>query len=76
MKNTGKCPKCGQTNIITIPAESRLYNAVSGMTAFTLVYCQRFVCGECGFVEQWMANEDDIKVLKKRYPQQGAPEAP
>lgn len=68
MKKTGKCPKCGRSDIVTIFASESVYgNIISGKTIFTLIRCQRFVCCCCGFIEEWVEDKEDIDKLKERY---------
>ncbi len=56
MKNTGKCPKCGCTEIVTF--------AIQGPSAYVTfggrvpkqggMRLDRYACGNCGFVEEWL----------------------
>jgi predicted nucleic-acid-binding Zn-ribbon protein len=72
MKNTGKCPKCGGTEIIEVPG-----SGLEGMNgncswiqigAFrSQVWLKRFVCGSCGFSEEWIDDKSDIEKLRNKY---------
>lgn len=65
MKNTGKCPKCTSKDIILIPDAKNFYGgAISrGLIANTAI--QRYVCFSCGFTEEWINNEEELKKLKR-----------
>lgn len=65
MKNTGTCPKCNGREIITIPPILIYGNTVSA-GLFHRVRCSRCVCGHCGYIEEWV-EQDDIEKLRKRY---------
>ena len=68
MKTTGKCPKCGGTDLIVIPPSYGVRgNIISGQTIFSFVRCQRYVCGDCGFIEEYVGKQDDIESLRRRY---------
>ena len=59
MKNTGKCPKCGGTHIIRVPDNARRYGSgnniyTSKVTLFGKIPVIRYVCYDCGYVENWV----------------------
>ena len=67
MKNTGKCPKCGESDLIYVPG-SVAYgvgnNIMIGLTILSAVRVNRYVCATCGFTEEWINLEDIAKVQK------------
>ena len=70
MKNTGICPKCDSINSVRIPGQTGavgIGNNISiGSVIPTLVDVSRYLCSECGFVEEWIVDKEDIeKVVKK-----------
>lgn len=71
MKNNKRCPKCSSTDIIEIPGKVGPFgtgnNISAGMTIFTSVKVTRFLCEKCGFSEEWVGPEKDLKKLKKEY---------
>jgi hypothetical protein len=67
VKTTGKCPKCGGTDLIVIPPITIYGNVISGRTIFTIIRCARYVCGACGFIEEYVEDQADIETLKRRY---------
>ena len=70
MKTTNKCPKCGSNKIIRIEGDIRGYgagnNIMVGMTIFSAVKVNRYLCCECGFSEEWI-DPEDIIALRERY---------
>ncbi len=38
-----------------------------GVTIFNAVKVTRFLCGSCGFSEEWVESTDDIARIKKKY---------
>lgn len=51
MKNNVSCPKCGGTEIIKIPGKAGAYgsgnNIMIGMTIFSAILVNRYVCSDC-----------------------------
>ncbi len=70
MKMKNKCPKCGSSDIIMIPGKAGAYgtgnNIQVGWSNFSAVLVDRYVCGECGYSEEWIEKED-LPTLKKKY---------
>lgn len=70
MKNPHKCPKCGSNELGKVPGSARAYgvgnNIVVGLTYFSAVLVDRYVCCSCGFSEEWI-NQAGIQKLKKKY---------
>jgi hypothetical protein len=54
---TGVSMKSGWHNSNTIP--------ISGFKTAAL---DNYVCGQCGFVESYIAKEKDLEAIKKRWP--------
>ncbi len=66
MKNRGVCRKCKSHDIIRIDAK------LEGGTVIYLglmdsVALSRFICGNCGFTEEWLEGEEEIDKLKRRF---------
>ena len=54
MKATGRCPKCGSTELYS--PEPGLYNSFPlGFAGGAKV--QRMVCCDCGYTEEWVEDE-------------------
>ena len=58
MKNNKMCPKCQSTNIIRIDGYVGSHgagnNVMLGMTIFSAVNVNRYICCDCGFTEEWI----------------------
>jgi ribosomal protein S27AE len=69
MNTTGKCVKCGGESIVRIPGRVGPYgagdNIRAGFTIFSSVKVTRFLCGTCGYLEEWVESADDIAKLYK-----------
>ena len=67
MKETKKCPKCKSEDIMRVNGSSRGYgagnNIMIGMTVFSAINVNRYICCNCGFCEEWI-NKEDIPKLK------------
>ena len=71
MKNSKNCPKCQNNEIIRIPGEARAFgagnNILVGRTIFSAAKVTRYLCGSCGFSEEWVESVDDIASIRKKY---------
>ncbi len=69
MKNTRICPKCGSSDIVMVPGKAGAYgvgnNIQVGLTNFSAILVNRYVCCSCGFSEEWIEREDIPKLKKK-----------
>lgn len=67
MKNSKTCPKCRSGNIVRIDGYAGAYGSgndvMTGASIFSAVNVNRYICGECGFTEEWIDKEDLDKVL-------------
>ena len=70
MKNNNRCPKCDGSSIIFIEGYAGAYgsgnNIRVGLTMFSAAKVDRYVCGGCGYSEEWIRQED-IPILKNKY---------
>lgn len=68
MKNTKICPKCNSSDILIVDGYAGAYgsgnNIMTGMTIFSAVKVDRYICCSCGFTEEWI-NTKDMDKLKK-----------
>jgi predicted nucleic-acid-binding Zn-ribbon protein len=71
MQKSKTCPKCKNTEIISIPGEVRAFGAGNnisvGASIFSAVKVTRYLCASCGFSEEWIESADDIAKIKKKY---------
>lgn len=71
MKNTKICPKCHSNDIVRIDGSVGSYgsgnNIALGMTVFSYIKVNRYICCSCGFTEEWIDKEDiqEIKISKR-----------
>lgn len=71
MKNTNRCPKCGGYEILFVEGRVGAYgsgnNIITGVTIFSGIKVDRYVCGTCGYSEEWIRREDipAIRKMKK-----------
>lgn len=70
MKNTRICPKCGDSNIVRIDGYTGAYgsgnNILTGVTLFSSVNVNRYICCSCGFTEEWIDQEDIEKIRRSK----------
>ena len=70
MKITKICPKCQSSNIIRIDGYSGAYgsgnNVITGSTIFSAVNVNRYICGSCGYSEEWIDQKDIEKVKNSK----------
>ena len=67
MKNTNICPKCGSQDIIRVlsnPMNKGADRIPVGWTIFTAIPVTRYLCGACGYSEEWIDNPDDIERVR------------
>jgi ribosomal protein S27AE len=71
MRNSKTCSKCQSTDIVRIPGMTGAFgagnNIVVGATIFSSVKVTRYLCGSCGFTEEWIDAGADIAKVKKKY---------
>lgn len=70
MKNTKKCTKCNSENIVRIPGSNAIgvgNSIMVGRTVGSAVNVTRYLCCECGFLEEWIDSREDIESIIKKY---------
>ncbi|HCC34134.1 MAG TPA: hypothetical protein DEQ02_00245 [Ruminococcaceae bacterium] len=71
MKFTKECPKCHSNDIIRIPGETQSggmgNNIRAGVTVFSAVMVTKYLCCNCGFIEEWVDSPQDMAKAKKYY---------
>ena len=64
MKTEGRCPKCDSEAIKRIPGEGQSKIGVpTGMRSWVPV--TRYICTECGFIEQYVEGGDALRKIAK-----------
>jgi ribosomal protein S27AE len=73
-QTTKVCPKCGSCDIIIIPGSVNTFgagdNIPTGLTiigGLIAVKVTRYLCGGCGFIEEWIDDAEDRERIKKKY---------
>ena len=68
MKNTKKCPKCSGEDILVIRGLVRDSGDNFIPAGFlNNIPVHRYVCGNCGYTEEWIDHKDDLESLKDWY---------
>jgi ribosomal protein S27AE len=71
MKTTSTCAKCGSSDILRIPGQTGPFGAGNnipvGRTIFASIHVARFICGQCGYSEEWVEVASDLAKLRERY---------
>lgn len=70
MKNTEISPKCQANDIVRIPGKVGAYgvgnNIIMGVATFNAIKVTRYLCGTCGFSEEWIDDRRDLEKLKNK----------
>jgi len=71
MKNTGTCPKCGSRAVIRVPDNAHRYLAnsicITRVVTVRRVPVARYVCRDCGYVEDWVENRHERDEIEKAW---------
>ena len=72
MKNSKCCPKCHSENIVRVPDNPARYASgnniyTTNMTLFGKIPVIRYVCCNCGYVENWVENRHELVEIKKTF---------
>ena len=71
MKNSATCPKCQSQEIYRVPhnpmngADPRIQTGLTDLSGFPVT---RYLCGQCGFLEEWIAAPGDLRKLVGQLP--------
>lgn len=71
MKNTKQCPKCNGVKILFVPGYEGAYGSGNNIPAGffkSAVKVNRYICGTCGYSEEWI-NREDIEKIESKYTQ-------
>lgn len=71
MKLSKTCPKCRATDVVRIPGTAGAFGAGNnisvGRTVFSSVTVTRYLCGACGFSEEWIDDPAEIGKVKAKF---------
>lgn len=62
MKNTKICPKCQNVDIVRI---ARPNNSI--IPGFGGVILSKYICLNCGYLEEWIEVKEDLEKIKKKF---------
>ena len=65
MKN-GKCPKCESTDVLRVAKRYPEPRGVVGVTLWSKVPVDDYICGACGFRETYISDLADLDKIKKK----------
>lgn len=66
MKKLKVCPKCQSQNIINLENSPLHTQFTSIKTGFmTVANIEVYICGDCGYFEQYIKNTSDLDKIKK-----------
>ena len=70
VKRGNPCLKCGSKSIAYLPGgllADQNYAVVAGFLALgsTRFRIARYVCGTCGYTEEWVDREDDLEKVRR-----------
>jgi hypothetical protein len=71
MKNSNKGPKCHSREIVKIPSGGGVpglgNNVSAGFGDLNGISVARYLCGSCGYIEQWIDAAEDLDKIKDYY---------
>lgn len=68
MKNTTQCPKCKGREIFKVPFSKDNFGQNAVMTGFfAAAKVIRYVCGSCGYTEEWIDNMAELDKLNEKF---------
>lgn len=66
MKTSGRCPKCGSDDLICVPGPELSGKDPKTSGFVNMAFVARYVCGGCGYTEEWV-DLKDLQAVRKRY---------
>jgi hypothetical protein len=71
VKNNKKCPKCGGAEIIRVPGSVGGFGAGNnifvGRTIMSAIEVTRYLCGACGFSDDWIDEAKNIEKVRAKF---------
>jgi len=67
MKETHQCPKCKSKEIVMLAGETfmtKVYPFGKDDSGYSMV--AKYACTECGFVEEYLTDQEELADLKKK----------
>lgn len=72
MRKTGRCPKCDSHNIVRVPDNPSRHASgnniyTSKLTLAKKIPVIRYVCCDCGYVENWIESQKDLQNIRQTF---------
>lgn len=71
MKTIKSCPKCQSDDVLRVPGTQQTHgfgnNIKAGATMFSAILVTKYLCCNCGYIEDWVDDPQDIVKIKKYY---------
>jgi hypothetical protein len=66
MHERSKCGRCGSGSSLRVPGTPGEHShIVVGDRLMHTILVTKYVCTDCGCIEEWVSNPDDLKRLKQ-----------
>lgn len=71
MRSTGRCPKCGSSDLVRVPDDAHRYLAnsicITKLVTVERIPVARYVCCGCGYVEDWVEQPRERSRIKQAF---------
>ena len=71
----GNCPKCGSENVYSgievLPKSGPFGSNSIPISIVSIAALDNYVCTECGYLEQYIADPEKLKEINKKWPKAG-----
>ena len=72
MKEIKTCTKCNSNKVVEIENSVGFNKGGNGfinipINAFKTVSTSRYICCNCGYIEQWVSNKEDLECIYNTY---------
>jgi hypothetical protein len=68
MKQNNKCINCSSPDLLSIPTTpGEPPSILVGDRGLHRVSVAKFVCANCGFIEEWVTDAEDLDKLRREY---------
>jgi hypothetical protein len=65
MQDPTECGKCGGGDLFSVPSTPGEHShIVVGERLMRNIGIHRYVCTDCGYIEEWVRDADDLRTLK------------
>lgn len=72
MRANNRCVKCQSSELVRIPPiPGEEPHIAVGSRGMHLIGVSKYVCGQCGYIEEWVDNTRDLEELRREYEPDG-----